>query len=142
LPRTRTLFIGSLLLIILLFPGSALAAIDAESVVSGKCTACHGPERIRESAKTKAEWAVQIDKEINREDGVALSGSERSAVIDWLATNYGASENNNVEIAQVETSAASETLPYDKQADTGVELWQFLVTGGTLLAGGAWLRRR
>ena len=88
----------------------------------------------------------------------AMSRAERTAVIEWLTENYGASGSEAVQVAdteeeavgtteteteaEAEASAAVDELPFDRQANTGVELWQFLIAGGTLMAGGAWMRRR
>ncbi len=158
--KNRIVALGALLLAMLVVPGTAGAAVDGESVVSGKCTACHSAERIRESAKTEAEWTELVDKEIDR--GAQLSRAERSAAIKWLSDNYGAIKSEEVEAVEVEeeepltggdeteaeasggdaAAEATSTLPFDRQAETGVELWQFLLTGGAMMAGGAWMRRR
>ena len=154
--RNRIAALGVVLLAALALAGPVSAAVDGESVVSGKCTACHSAERIRESVMTEAEWTDLVDKEIDR--GAQLSRAERTAVIDWLTENYGASGSEAVEVADTnepaeaaeaaevvgttQTETAADELPFDRQADTGVELWQFLIAGGTLMAGGAWMRRR
>ena len=156
--RNRIAVLGAVLLMTFGLPGPVSAAVDAESVVTGKCTACHSAERIRESAMTEDEWTDLVDEEIDR--GAQLSRAERTAVIGWLAENYGASGSEIVEAAETEeeatetteeatespegdqVEAATDELPFDRQADTGVELWQFLVTGGALMAGGALIRRR
>ena len=158
--RNRIITLGAVLLTTLALPGPVSAAVDAESVVTGKCTACHSAERIRESAMTEDEWTDLVDTEIDR--GAQLSRAERAAVIDWLTENYGSSDAEVVEAAETEEEAPETTeaetgtessesaqveattdeLPFDRQADTGVELWQFLFTGGALMAGGVWMRRR
>ena len=160
--RSKQAIFIAFLAAVFLIPGLASAAVDAESVVSGKCTACHSAERIRESQKTKSEWKSLVDDEIDR--GAQLTRAERTAVVDWLADNYGVGEAEEVAEAEesepeeeVETAApaseattdvvteevaAEEALPFDTQAETGVELWQFLLMGGSLMAGGAWMRRR
>ncbi len=162
--RNRIITLGAVLLTTLALPGPVSAAVDAESVVTGKCTACHSAERIRESAMTEDEWTDLVDTEIDR--GAQLSRAERAAVIDWLTEKYGSSGSEVVEAAETEEEAPETTeaeteaetdaessesdqveattdeLPFDRQADTGVELWQFLFTGGALMAGGVWMRRR
>ncbi len=150
--RNRIITLGAVLLIALMLPGAASAAVDAESVVSGKCTACHSAERIRESAMTEDEWTDLVDEEIDR--GAQLSRAERAAVVEWLTENYGVSGSKVVDVVDVAEAEAEEEavptaevndtaeLPFERQADTGVELWQFLLTGGALISGGAWMRRR
>ena len=135
-----------------LFPTMAGAAIDAEAIVTGKCTACHSADRIRSAAKTKSEWARLVEKEIGR--GAQLTKSEQEAVVDWLTAEYGQTEvaksvqtpaePQKTQVAQGEnTSPTSDgSLPFNQQAYTGVELWQFLLGGGALVGGGAFLRRR
>ncbi len=135
------------IMVIFLFPALALTAeIDPETVVTGKCTACHMADRIREARKNVAEWTELVDQEIDR--GADLDQDEREAVIDWLAAEYGetqvaetepAPSQSQVQSAQVETTT---TLPFTRQAETGVELWQLLLSGGMLISGGAWMRRR
>ncbi len=160
--RTRAFAALIIVVLILLVPAIAQAAVDAETVVRGKCTACHSSERIRESSKTKPEWAALVKDEIDR--GAQLSDEEEVAVVDWLTQTYGPAEEaaTTTEDTQVEdvsetteeetgattseaatsTADAEDALPCDRQAETGVELWQFLITGSALLGGGAWLRRR
>lgn len=151
--RNRITILGAVLLIALMLPGVASAAVDAESVVSGKCTACHSAERIRESELTEDEWTDLVDEEIDR--GAQLSRAERAAVVEWLTEKYGVSGSKVGEVVDVAQAEAEEEdvnttaevndtaeLPFERQADTGVELWQFLLTGGALISGGAWMRRR
>lgn len=144
--------------ILLLFPTISMAAIDPETVVTGKCTACHMADRIREAKKSKTEWTKLVKKEIER--GASLTDGERDAVIDWLAKNYGVGEvaqttpvqQTQPEPAQQEqpepakaapsAAAPAQELPFDEQAETGVELWQLVLSGGALISGGTWLRRR
>lgn len=148
----RMTLLTALFLAVFIFPSTASAAIDAETVVTGKCTACHMADRIRTASKTEEEWTVLVDKEMNR--GAQLSESERDAIIPWLALKYGktnvAAAPADSQVAQTEQTAqtpvnqtdASQTLPFDQQAQTGVELWQFLLGGGALAGGGALMRRR
>ena len=144
---TKSTLLIAFILAVFIFPPSASAAIDAENVVTGKCTACHTPERIRSASKTKQEWTVLVDKEIGR--GAQLTKSERVAVIDWLASKYGktvvagaGSPPAAQPQAQVAQTEATPSLPFNQQAKTGVELWQFLLSGGALVGSGAFLRRR
>ncbi|MCK4267861.1 MAG: hypothetical protein KAX16_03425 [Actinomycetia bacterium] len=144
--------------ILLLFPTISTAAIDPETVVTGKCTACHMADRIREAKKSKTEWSKLVKKEIER--GASLTDAERDAVIGWLAENYGVGEvaqTTPVQQAEPEPTQSTQTepavaapsaaapaqeLPFDEQAETGVELWQLVLSGGALISGGTWLRRR
>ena len=135
--------VALVVMIIFLFPAiGATADIDPETVVTGKCTACHMADRIREARKNVAEWTTLVDKEIDR--GADLSLDEREAVIDWLASKYGESEVAQTEQtpAESQVESATSTLPFTTQAETGVELWQLVLSGGMLISGGTWLRRR
>ena len=105
--RNKIVTLGAVLLTTLALPGPVSAAVDAESVVTGKCTACHSAERIRESAMTEDEWTDLVDEEIDR--GAQLDRAERAAVIDWLAENYGASGSEVVETVETEEEAAETT---------------------------------
>lgn len=157
--KVKLTLIVSSIVAALLFPASAMAAIDAETIVAGKCTACHMLDRIRKATKTKTEWEEVIDTEINR--GAQLTRGERRAVIDWLASNFGKTGLTQIgetptepqetkvakaaktEVAQTaEPAPPSQALPFNQQAQTGVELWQFLMSGGALVGGGALLRRK
>lgn len=146
---SKSFFTVVALIAVLAWPASALAAVDAEAVVQGKCTACHSPERIREASKSEAEWAELIDKEVDR--GAQLSRAEKKAVVAWLTQNYGDSQVAQAEApaaqpvqtqAPVAVAQTSESLPFTEQAKTGVELWQFILSGGALFSSGAYLRRR
>ncbi len=139
--------ISLVIIVVFLFPAIAVSAnIDPETIVTGKCTACHMADRIREARKNVAEWTELVDKEIDR--GADLDLDEREAVIDWLADKYGktevaqtepVTEQSQVEVAQAESDTS--TLPFTSQAETGVEFWQLVLSGGMLISGGAWLRR-
>jgi len=129
-------------LVFIFLTGNLSYAQDGETIVTGKCTACHTAERIRTAAKTKSGWEQQVDKEIDR--GAQLSGEERKVVIDWLAENYGPRVVAQNETPQTNDQApASQTnLPFNQQAKTGLELWQVILTGASLMGGGFWLRRK
>lgn len=150
--KFKILLMGSLLLISYILPVSAYAAVDGETVVSGKCTTCHGADRIRDTSKTEAEWEKLVDEEIER--GALLNSAERKAAIKYLAANFGKADSSDeeeaVEVADSSTAEETSTeedgsedpLPFDEQAETGVELWYFFATGGALLGGGIFLRRQ
>ena len=148
--KLKSVLLATLIFTVFLLPGTARAAIDAEIIVTGKCSACHGLDRTKNASLTKDEWTSRIDKEINR--GAQLTRGERRAVIDWLAANYGKTElaqsatpdkPQDQVVAQAEnTNQSTQPLPFNQQAQTGVELWQFLLGGGALMGGGALLRRR
>jgi hypothetical protein len=149
--RVTLIAIGVLLQTALVLPAVAVA-VDAEAVVRGKCTACHSVDVIRQTNRSKAEWQVLVDKEIER--GAQLDEAERAAAVDWLAANYGqgaaeaaesapaADEPTEPAATEQENETTATQLPFDEQAYTGLELWQFLAAGCLLLGGGAWLRRR
>jgi hypothetical protein len=148
--RITLITIGLLLQAALVLP--AAAAVDAEAVVRGKCTACHSVDVIRQTNRSKAEWQVLVAKEIER--GAQLDEAERAAAVDWLAANYGQGAAEAAESApaadgstepaatEQKNEATATQLPFDEQAYTGLELWRFLAAGFLLLGGGAWLRRR
>lgn len=129
--------------LVFLFAANNLSfAQDGETIVTGKCTACHTAERIRSASKTKSGWEQQVDKEIDR--GAQLNGEERRTVINWLAENYGPRVVAQNESPQTNTqsSQTQQSLPFNEQAKTGIELWQLLLAGGSLVGSGIWLRRK
>ncbi len=138
--RKRTAFLTFLFLglyLILMLPSFAFAMVDGEVVVSGKCTACHSDERIKSQTLTSGEWTILVDQEIDR--GAQLNGEERSAVIDYLVTNYSIGANTTP-VAQVTTSGDTSTP--NEQAQTGIEMWQFIVAGSSFIGTGVYLRRK
>lgn len=148
--KLQGVFAGFALAALLMMPKQAGAAVDAETIISGKCTTCHSADRIRDTKRTAEQWRVVVDEEVDR--GLDLTRAEKAAVTSWLTKKFGAAAVAETEVAAAtaETSAEDQVaaapttggdLPFDKQAETGVELWQFLFSGGALLAGGAWMRR-
>ncbi len=121
----------------LMLPSFAFAFVDGEVVVSGKCTACHSDERIKSQSLTSGEWTILVDQEIDR--GAQLNGEERSAVIDYLVANYSM-DANATPVAQV-TSSGDPSTP-SEQAETGIEMWQFIVAGSSFIGTGIYLRRK
>lgn len=148
--KLKSVLLATLFFTVFLFPDIAHSAIDAETIVMGKCDPCHGLDRIKNANLTKDGWTSRIDKEMNGR--AELTRGERRAVIDWLAANYGKTElaqsitpdkPQDQVVAQAEnTDQSTQPLPFNQQAQTGVELWQFLLGGGALMGGGALLRRR
>ena len=124
------------LCISLMLPTLVFAMVDGEVIVSGKCTACHSDERIKSQTMTSGEWTMLVDQEIDR--GAQLNGEERSSVIDYLVTNYSVG-SNATPAAQVTTSDASTP---SEQAETGIEMWQFIVAGSSFIGTGVYLRRK
>ncbi len=138
--RKRTAFLTFLFLglnVILMLQPFAFAMVDGEVIVSGKCTACHSDERIKSQTLTSGEWTILVDQEIDR--GAQLNGEERSAVIDYLVTNYSIGANTTP-VAQVTTSGDTSTP--NEQAQTGIEMWQFIVAGSSFIGTGVYLRRK
>jgi len=121
----------------LLLPSLAFAIVDGEVVVSGKCTACHSDDRIKSQSLTSGEWTMLVDQEIDR--GAQLNGEERSAVIDYLVANYSVG-SNATPVAQVTTSGDTSTP--SEQAQTGIEMWQFIVAGSSFIGTGIYIRRK
>jgi thiosulfate/3-mercaptopyruvate sulfurtransferase len=57
---------------------------DGETLVSERCTACHGLDRVHKARKDKAGWEETVDRMIRK--GAKLNDSERQAVIDYLSS--------------------------------------------------------
>jgi hypothetical protein len=154
------LLVGICLVLFLpfMFLPSISLALDGQTIVQGKCTACHSDDRIKSSRKTASEWASQVDKEIGR--GAQLNSEEREAVIDYLASTYGTSQSSaesaSANSASSETnsqqsntlsqsnssSTATDPANITEQAYTGIELWQVILAGSSLIGSGVALRRR
>ncbi len=58
-------------------------AINAEALVNSKCPTCHTMQRVTSSKKTRDEWGQTVKRM------VTLPAAEESAVLDYLAANYG-----------------------------------------------------
>lgn len=134
----------SIICIFGVMPVTAAAAVDGEAVVTGKCTACHSGDRIKNASKTSGEWAVLVDQEIDR--GAQLNGEERSAVIKYLAANFSSGSAQQTDVAQTAATSGvaaqtSQATPA-QQARTGVEMWQFIIAGSSFIGTGLFLRRK
>jgi len=124
-------------------------SLDGEAIVTGKCTACHGADKIKSAKKSTGDWSITVDKEINR--GAQLNSDERAAVIKYLAANYGTSSAQAVPVqSQTQSQAAPASDPTTptaqsapkEQAYTGIEMWQLVLVGGSLIGSGIFLRKK
>ncbi len=67
--------------------GDDMAALDGEALAKERCTACHGWDKIEGKAKSEEDWTATVDNMI--EKGAELNEDERTAVIAYLAENFG-----------------------------------------------------
>lgn len=58
-----------------------------KAVVEAACDGCHGMEQLQGRAWSKAKWLEVVKK--MEDKGATLSDEERTAVVDYLAANFG-----------------------------------------------------
>jgi cytochrome c5 len=61
--------------------------LDGASLVQERCTVCHAISRVQSAKHTSAEWKTTVDRMIGH--GAQLTAEEETAVINYLAANYG-----------------------------------------------------
>jgi hypothetical protein len=62
------------------------SALNGQTLMQDRCTACHSLERVISAHKTGDEWKITVDRMMNR--GVQLTPQEEQALITYLAQNY------------------------------------------------------
>lgn len=126
---------------LILLMATVAFSLDGEVIVTGKCTACHSTDKIKNTSKSTGDWAVTVDQEINR--GAQLNSDERAAVIQYLAANYGTSSEQvaQPEVASDPSTPTVQTTPKE-QAYTGIEMWQLVLVGSSLIGSGIFLRKK
>ena len=143
--RAKSIIVIMLCLLSLFWLPATAMALDGQVIVEGKCTACHSTDRIKSARKSAGDWAIQVDKEINR--GAQLNSDERNAVIQYLAANYGtstpAAQTTPVTPDPAASASATTTVtPPKKQAYTGIEMWQLVLAGSSFIGSGVFIRRK
>lgn len=68
-------------------PAAPPSSADGEALVQGRCTACHGLERVTGTQKEREGWEQTVERMIAK--GAELDESEKAAVIEYLAETYG-----------------------------------------------------
>ena len=68
-------------------PASVAPAIDGAQLLDTRCSVCHSADRPRGVKKTQAEWDQTVSRMITK--GAQLTGAEKSALVQYLATTYG-----------------------------------------------------
>jgi cytochrome c5 len=66
---------------------SACGGSGGEKLMNERCSTCHTVDVIKNSAKTRAEWQTTVTRMVNR--GAALSSSEETTLLDYLASTFG-----------------------------------------------------
>ena len=80
------------------FTSAAFCAEDfppgpMQEKVKTTCTTCHAATQVTKQHKTKAEWSKVLDKMVGY--GADVSETERSAVLKYLASNFGPSKGGS-----------------------------------------------
>jgi hypothetical protein len=61
--------------------------LDGATLLQERCTGCHSLGRVESSKHTATEWKTIVGTMISR--GAQLNAAEETAVVDYLAANYG-----------------------------------------------------
>jgi mono/diheme cytochrome c family protein len=94
----RTIFLSAAMLPLLALGARALAA-DAPAgpppgpgldLINQRCVFCHNSAQIFSEHKTAPGWAATVEQMANR--GAEVSPEEMKTIVDYLAKNYGASD--------------------------------------------------
>ena len=77
------------------FPGQqpvkvTLASGQGENLVEGGCALCHGLDRVTDTKRTKEQWQAIVNRMVYF--GAPISGDQVGTVVDYLLTNYGATQ--------------------------------------------------
>jgi cytochrome c-type biogenesis protein CcmH/NrfF len=66
---------------------SSTSALDGATLVQERCSVCHPLTRVESANHTAAEWKTIVNTMISR--GAQLTPEEETAVVNFLAANYG-----------------------------------------------------
>lgn len=64
-----------------------MPAIDAAALLETRCSICHSADKPRQSQKTHEGWDSTVSRMIKK--GAKLTDAEKTALVDYLAENYG-----------------------------------------------------
>jgi cytochrome c5 len=62
-------------------------SLDGAAILENQCAQCHSPEKAKQAPRSRDQWSQTVDRMINK--GAVLSGAEKTALVDYLAKNYG-----------------------------------------------------
>lgn len=60
---------------------------QGKAVFEKKCGSCHGLDKARSKKKNEKEWLATVER--MKKKGASLNDEETSAVVEYLAKNYG-----------------------------------------------------
>jgi len=66
--------------------GSSTTAIDGNTLLSTRCTACHSLDRVNTESGSAEEWKSTVDRMV--QIGAELSNEEAVILVQYLAENY------------------------------------------------------
>lgn len=77
------------------FPGQqpvqvTLADGAGKPLVEGGCALCHGLDRVTDTKRTKEQWQLIVNRMMFF--GAPITQDQEATVVDYLATNYGATQ--------------------------------------------------
>src|SRR5262249_30472869 len=95
----------ALIVLFLLFVGSApqqqLPDGDGKEVFANKCSECHGLENATSSRRTREEWTGVVNDMASA--GALLTKDDMTAIIEYLARNFGKININKAAAAEIES---------------------------------------
>lgn len=65
---------------------TAVPALNGQTLVEERCTACHTLDRVKQSRKSEADWKATVERMVRK--GAVLSTKEIEAVVRYLAQAY------------------------------------------------------
>lgn len=86
--KSFTLFFLALGLLLIFGAQPAMTNVseNGESLVSERCSQCHGLGRVQRAVKDQSGWEKTVDRMIGKSSGL-LNNEERKAVIDYLSNS-------------------------------------------------------
>lgn len=66
---------------------AATSSLDGATLVQERCSKCHPLARVENARHTAADWKLIVGMMVSR--GANLNSSEQTAVINYLAANFG-----------------------------------------------------
>lgn len=81
------------------FAGQSPEVTAGAQTMQKLCSACHKPEMITASRRTRAQWEDVVEKMISK--GVKGTDDELAAVVDYLAGQFGKVNVNNATASEL-----------------------------------------
>ncbi|MCL5292188.1 MAG: hypothetical protein M1548_06640 [Actinobacteria bacterium] len=121
-------------------------AADGKSLTEQNCVRCHKDDVWRGVKKAREDWSKVIDRMDRNGASEYISGVQELQIIDYLVSQGAPEAARTVAVttqpAVAQTATPTAPTTPKEQANTGAEVWLYLLGGGSMMTSGLKMRHK